>query len=102
MKILASAAALIIVMSSSVGFGEDGSATYATETGDLTVTYGQTAPRDYGTRPGFATLDEDANGSIDTSEARAYGLLDVDFDHADQNRNGSVSAREFARWPRNQ
>ncbi len=94
-------AALGLASATAAAFGADGSAVYPTDTGNLTVTYGQPAPRDYGARPEFGALDTDSNGSVDVSEARAYALLDVDFDHADGNGNGSISAREFAAWPRN-
>ncbi len=80
---------------------QDGSAQYATDTGNLTVTYGQPGAPDYGPRPDFGTLDADSSGGVDMSEARAYRLLDVDFDHADGNRDHRISAREYARWPQN-
>ena len=101
MKIHASAAALILSLAASFGMSEDGSVMYETATGNLTVTYGQPAARDYGPRPDFGALDTDGDGSIDMSEARAYGLLDVDFDHADGNGNGGISSREYSSWPRN-
>jgi len=101
MKIKTNVAVLFLALVAAGALAEDGSAVYPTEGGNLTVTYGQPAPRDYGPRPEFGALDSDDSGSIDVSEARTYGLLDVDFDHADQNGNGGVSSREYAIWPRN-
>lgn len=90
MEIQMSAAASVLGMASRVGTVEDGIAMYSTETGNLTATFGQPAPLDYVPRPDFGALDADARGSIDMSEARADGLLDVDFDHADSNGNGGI------------
>lgn len=43
MEFKAGAASLVLAVTASVGTFEDGNATFATETGDLTVTYGQPA-----------------------------------------------------------
>lgn len=51
-----------------------------------------------GPAPAFAALDADRNGSISADEARAYPLLATDFLYADSNRDGRISAREYARW----
>ncbi len=96
-----SAALLGAAMASTAAVAEDGNVQYPTATGKLNVTYGQPAAPDYGPRPDFGTLDADSSGSVDMSEAGAYRLLDVDFDHADTNRNHTISAREYSRWPSN-
>lgn len=89
------------VFAAATAGAQDGSVQYPTETGNLIVTYGQPAAPDYGPRPDFGALDSDSSGAVDMSEARAYRLLDVDFDHADTNRDHRISAREYSRWPSN-
>lgn len=95
------AAFVTAALASSGAVAQDGTAQYPTETGNLTVTYGQPAAPDYGARPDFGALDSDSSGGVDMSEARVYRLLDVDFDHADSNGNHRISAREYSRWPSN-
>ena len=75
------------------------STTYATPQGELVVHWGQPAARDYGTAPAFASLAHGAT-SISEAEAAAYPPLANDFLYADSNRDGRISATEYARWSR--
>jgi hypothetical protein len=56
-----------------------------------------TRPPD-GPAPPFAELDRNADKLIDSDEAAAYRLLGDDFNHADDNHDGRISADEYARW----
>ncbi len=76
--------------------------TYQTDKGTLTVNWGQPAAQPAGPAPAFAQLDRDGNGSISRDEAVAYPLLSNDFIHADSNRNGAISKREYSRWSKEQ
>lgn len=73
------------------------STTYQTAQGELTVTSGQPAPRDFGPPPAF---DQLAGGASHIREdgAAAYPPLANDFIHADGNRDGRISSAEYARW----
>lgn len=51
-----------------------------------------------GPAPAFAALDVNGDRSLSSEEARAYPLLATDFLHADSNRDGRLSEREYARW----
>ncbi|RYD16657.1 MAG: hypothetical protein EOP90_01400 [Lysobacteraceae bacterium] len=73
------------------------STTYQTAQGELTVTSGQPAPRDFGPAPAFAQLSGGA-GHISEDAAAAYPPLANDFIHADGNRDGRISSNEYARW----
>jgi hypothetical protein len=73
------------------------STTYQTAQGELTVTSGQPAPRDFGPAPPFAQLAGGAS-HIREDGAAAYPPLANDFIHADGNRDGRISASEYARW----
>jgi hypothetical protein len=66
--------------------------------GEVTVRWGQNDRAPDGPKPAFEQLDTDGNGSIDESEATGYRLLADDYIHADGNRDGRVSRREFDRW----
>lgn len=65
--------------------------------GELIVHWGQPAPRDFGPPPPFAQLAHDGN-TISRSDAAAYPPLANDFIFADANRDGRISAREYAHW----
>lgn len=73
------------------------STTYQTAQGELTVTSGQPAPRDFGPPPPFAQIAGGAS-HIREDAAAAYPPLANDFIHADSNRDGRISAQEYARW----
>jgi hypothetical protein len=66
--------------------------------GDLTVRWGQPAPRPAIPKPSFAALDSNGDGQIDSGEASAYETLANDFEYADHNRDLRVSKREYDRW----
>ena len=73
------------------------SATYQTAQGELTVTSGQPAPRDFGPPPPFAQLAGGAS-HIREDAAAGYAPLANDFIHADANRDGRISSAEYTRW----
>ena len=73
-------------------------ATYQTAQGQLVVNSGQSAAKQYGAPPPFATLDQSGAGYITSAEADAYPPLANDFIHADLNRDGRVSKSEYRRW----
>ena len=73
------------------------SRTYQTAQGELTVTSGQPAPRDFGPPPPFSQLAGGAS-HIREDGAAAYAPLANDFIHADANRDGRISGAEYARW----
>jgi hypothetical protein len=73
------------------------STTYQTAQGELTVTSGQSAPRDFGPAPSFAQLAGGAS-HIREDGAAAYPPLANDFIHADGNRDGRISESEYTRW----
>jgi hypothetical protein len=66
--------------------------------GQVIVRWGQNDRAPDGPKPSFEQLDTDGNGSIDEGEATVYRLLADDYIHADGNRDGRVSRREFDRW----
>lgn len=72
-------------------------AVYPSPQGELTV-HSQPAPApSYGPAPAFAQL-AGSGKTISEEQAAAYPPLANDFINADQNRDGSISAAEYARW----
>ncbi|MCK9538644.1 hypothetical protein [Dokdonella sp.] len=65
--------------------------------GELIVHWGQPAPRNFGPPPTFAQLAQ-GQPYISVAAAAAYPPLANDFIHADSNRDGRISPREYARW----
>jgi hypothetical protein len=88
----------ILAVGATVAHAQDTrSTTYQTTQGELTVTSGQPAPRDFGPAPAFAQLAGGAS-HIREDGAAAYPPLANDFIHADGNRDGRISQSEYARW----
>jgi hypothetical protein len=75
------------------------SATYQTDDGPLTVHAAQPAPRQYGPAPSFGQLSG-GKAYLTSADAAGYDLLANDFIHADSNRDGRISQREYERWVR--
>jgi len=76
----------------------DGSAaTFQTPQGELTVRSAPAPAPSIGPAPSFAQLAAGGKG-ITEAQAEAYPPLANDFIHADHNRNGTVSAAEYAQW----
>lgn len=74
--------------------------TYETDTGNLTVTWGQPDP-DPRSAEGPSHVDEldaDGDGFISEPEAEHNIALINDFIHADLNDDGLVSQSELDRW----
>lgn len=65
---------------------------------ELIVRSGATGYQPSGPAPDFGQLDHDGNGYISVAEARGHALLANDFKMADANRDGRISAAEYARW----
>jgi hypothetical protein len=97
MKTILAALATLALGTAAAHAQDTRSATYQTAQGELTVTSGQPAPRDFGPPPPFAQL---AGGASHIGEecAAAYAPLANDFIHADGNRDGRVSNAEYTRW----
>lgn len=74
--------------------------TYETDTGNLTVTWGQPDPdpRSAMGPSRVEELDTNGDGLISESEAEANIALINDFIHADLNEDGLVSQSELDRW----
>jgi hypothetical protein len=95
-SILAALAALAF----SAPISAESSRTYETDTGNLTVTWGQPDP-DPRSAEGPTRVDEldtDGDGLISEAEAEANIALINDFIHADLNDDGMVSQLELDRW----
>jgi len=80
---------------------QQSSAVYPTPQGEVVVHTGQPGPRDFGPPPPFEQLDRAGLGAIGADEADAYPPLANDFIHADGNRDGRVSRREYQHWSQN-
>lgn len=48
--------------------------------------------------PPFTRLDSNHDHAVDKTEASDYPPLANDFDYADSNHNGKISAAEYTRW----
>lgn len=97
MKTILATFAALAIGTSAVHAQDTRSTTYQTAQGELTVTSGQPAPRDFGPPPPFAQLAGGAS-HIREDAAAAYAPLANDFIHADSNRDGRISSTEYARW----
>lgn len=97
MKPILATLAVLAVGATAVNAQDTRSTTYQTAQGELTVTSGQPAPRDFGPAPAFAQLAGGAS-HIREDGAAAYPPLANDFIHADGNRDGRISESEYARW----
>lgn len=98
MKPILAAMATTLALGTTAALAQDTqSRTYQTAQGELTVTSGQPAPRDFGPPPPFAQLAGGAS-HIREDGAAAYPPLANDFIHADANRDGRISGAEYARW----
>ena len=64
---------------------------------ELVVRTGMPAPDHYGSKPSFAELDRNHDGSISREEAEAFPPLANDFDFVAHN-GGRISARQYAQW----
>lgn len=62
------------------------------------LTWGPAHPLPDQGEPVLAQLDRDGDGQISLVEAEAHRLLHSDFDYADLNDDGQISAAELARW----
>ena len=79
--------------------GDDKVTRYVQRDGtEVEVHSGQPGRRPAGPPPAFAQLDVNGDGMVDEGEARGYDLLANDLIYADGNRDGRVSAQEYARW----
>jgi len=74
-----------------------GQASYQTPQGELTVRSAPAPAPQIAPAPPFSQLAGGGKG-ISEQQASAYPPLANDFLHADSNRNGSISADEYARW----
>ncbi len=72
-------------------------ASYPTPQGELTARSAPAAAPMVAPPPPFAELSGRGK-AITEDQAAAYPPLANDFIHADSNRNGTVSASEYARW----
>jgi hypothetical protein len=72
-------------------------AVFQTPQGEVTIRSTLPPATTAGSPPPFEQL---AGGgkAITPEQAAAYPLLANDFDYADSNRNGKISAAEYARW----
>lgn len=68
-----------------------------TPQGEVTVQSAMPAAPTFGPPPDFARLAQNGK-SIDETQAAAYPPLANDFLHADRNRDGHISKREYERW----
>lgn len=75
----------------------NGSATFNTPKGQVTVNSRPATPPDAGPVPDFAQLSG-GKKSISQAQAADYPPLANDFDYVDRNRNGSISKAEYDRW----
>jgi hypothetical protein len=75
----------------------NGSATFNTPKGQVTVNSKPATPPDAGPAPDFAQLSG-GKKSISQAQAADYPPLANDFEYADGNRNGSISKAEYDRW----
>jgi hypothetical protein len=64
---------------------------------DVTVTWGQPAPKHYGPRPAFEQLDRNHDGKITRDEAEMFTPLANDFDYLTHG-GSAISAQQYARW----
>ncbi|HET7842776.1 MAG TPA: hypothetical protein VFL14_01400 [Xanthomonadales bacterium] len=92
-------AALTTLALSAPAFAENAQS-YETETGNLTVTWGQPDPdpRSAQGPSRVEELDTNGDGAISEAEAEANIALINDFIHADLNEDGLVSQSELDRW----
>jgi hypothetical protein len=65
--------------------------------GQVQVNSGPAAPKPAGPAPDFKTLSG-GKASITPEQASAYPLLANDFQYADSNRDGKISAAEYKKW----
>lgn len=72
-----------------------------TSQGEVTVQSAMPAPPTFGPPPEFSQLASNGK-SIDETQAAAYPPLANDFLHADRNRDGRISKREYERWTSHQ
>jgi hypothetical protein len=97
MKTMIAALATAALCATAAHAQDTRSATYQTAQGELTVTSGQPAPRDFGPPPAFEQLAGGAS-HIREDAAAGYAPLANDFIHADANRDGRISRAEYTRW----
>lgn len=71
---------------------------YPTGSGELIVRSGQPNDPAPPKPAGVDELDTDGDGKVSRSEASANHALINEFDHADLNRDGLVTATELDRW----
>ncbi len=62
------------------------------------LTWGPAHPLPDQGEPVLTQLDRNGDGQISLTEAEAHRLLHSDFDYADLNDDGQISAAELARW----
>jgi hypothetical protein len=92
--------AALAALAFSAPLAAENSQTYETDTGNLTVTWGQPDPdpRSAMGPSRVEELDTDGDGLISEAEAEANIALINDFIHADLNEDGMVSQMELDRW----
>ena len=77
------------------------SAVFQTSQGEVTIRSTQPPAATAGTPPPFEQLAGKGK-AITPEQAAAYPPLANDFDYADKNRDGKISAAEYARWSKEQ
>ena len=101
-RLLAGIAAALMVSAAAHAQTSDRQTTrYQTPEGELTVHSGQPGPRTYAPPPPFAQL-AGGKGYITSADAEQYDLLANDFIHADANRDGRITRREYDSWVHSQ
>jgi len=92
--------AALAALAFSAPLAADNSQTYETDTGNLTVTWGQPDPdpRSALGPSRVEELDTNGDGAISEAEAQANIALINDFIHADLNDDGRITQIELDRW----